>query len=83
MKITNFKTFVKEACDGCESIAYRYLDDIATHEMEIGNYGQDFEYNDNENEFCLYFDLVKPQIINEDGDEIAEPVYRVRIYKNK
>ena len=43
MKITNFKTFVNEACDGCESIAYRYLDDIATHEMEIGRYGQDFE----------------------------------------
>lgn len=81
MTITNFKTFVKEACDGCESIAYRYIDDIATHEMENGNYGQDFEYNDDE--FRLYFDIVKPQIIDEDGDEIAEPVYRVRIYKNK
>ena len=78
MKITNFKTFVNEACGGCESIAYRYLNDIATHEMEIGRYGQNFEYNDDE--YNLYFDLVKPQIIDEDGDEIAEPVYRVRIY---
>lgn len=78
MKITNFKTFVNEACGGCESIAYRYLNDIATHEMEIGRYGQNFEYSDTE--FRLYFDLVKPQIIDEDGDEIAEPVYRVRIY---
>ena len=78
MKITNFNTFVNEACDGCESIAYRYLNDIATHEMEIGRYGQNFEYSDTE--FHLYFDLVKPQIIDEDGDEIAEPVYRVRIY---
>lgn len=81
MTITNFKTFVNKTCDGCESIAYRYLDDIATHEMEIGNYGQDFEYSDDE--FCFYFDIVKPQIIDEDGDEIAEPIYRVRIYKNK
>ena len=81
MKITNFKTFVKEACDGYESIAYRYLDDIEIHAAGNGQYGQDFEYSDDE--FCLYFDLVKPQIIDEDGDEIAEPVYRVRIYKNK
>ena len=81
MKITNFKTFVKEACDGCESIAYRYLDYIATNKMEIGEYGRDFEYSDDE--LCLYFDIVKPQIIDENGDEIAEPVYRVRIYKNK
>lgn len=29
MTITNFKTFVNKACDGCESIAYRYLDEIA------------------------------------------------------